>query len=233
MAPDRRSVLRSVATTGLAAVCGCAAVERDAPAETPTATPLPVDSSSGSGGRDDSRGPTTAAGGPAAVSLRARDEAAGPVEYDLEVVEAHVTEETPPRLAVRATNASGEEIGVGESRAMRFWAARSGYGHELVLLPLEHGGSIEYVDGPPTIEDGCNRLETRIVQAPAYRFETLDPGDSISSELEVWWRGPGDACFPTGTYRFTSWYDVWDPDREETGRGDRYRFGFTLGVEPP
>lgn len=245
MAPGRRSVLRSVATAGLATVCGCAAAERDPAEETPTVTALPVETPGATGTPTDDAGgsddddyypePTPRYEPSAAVSIAALQGDESPVAYGLEVVEAVATPETPPRLAVEASNVSDRPIGVGETRAMRFWAARAGHdAHELVLLPLKYGGSIAFMDGQPSGEGSCWQLDSRVVQTTEYRFTTLEPGDSIASKLEVWWQGPVDTCFPTGTFEFTTDYEVWDPEGgREPGDGDRYSFGFTLDVDRP
>lgn len=242
MPPGRRSVLRSVATAGLSAVCGCATAERDAPIETPTATALPVESPGDAGtppgtdgpGDDDYYPEPTPVFEPSVeISLLELAGDDGPVAYDLEVVQSIATTETPPRLVARARNASTSSLGVGEVRTMRFWAARAGDGHELVLVPRDHGGSIGFMDGRPSGEGSCWQLDSRVVQSAEYRFETLGPGEAIDSELEVWWHGPVDTCFPTGTFAFAAEYDVWEPADGAPGSGDRYRFGFTLGVERP
>lgn len=248
MAPGRRSVLRSLATVGVASVCGCASGERDPAAETPTVTALPVETDEDSRDQwtpvgDDGDGedddyypePTPMYEPSAMVSLGSIQGDESPVAYDLEVVEAVATPETPPLLAVEATNTADRPIGVGETRALRFWAARAGHdAHHLVLLPLEYGGSIAFMDGQPSGEGSCWQLDSRVVQTTEYRFATLQPGESIGSELAVWWQGPVDTCFPTGAFAFATDYEVWDPEGgREPGDGDRYSFGFTLDVERP
>lgn len=244
MAPGRRSVLRSVATAGLATVCGCAGAERDPAGETPTVTALPVETPEPTATPTADRTsddddyypePTPVYEPSAAVSIASRRGDESPVAYDLEVVESVATTETPPRLALEATNASDRPIGVGETRAMRFWAARAGHDdHELVLLPLKYGGSIAFMDGQPSGEGSCWQLDSRVVQTTEYRFATLQPDESIAATLEVWWQGPVDVCFPTGTFEFATAYEVWDPEGgREPGDGDRYSVGFTLEVEPP
>lgn len=243
MAWGRRSFLRTAASVGLGTGCGCAAGERDAGRETPTATALPVETDATS--MDESNPatpddpdyvpqPTPVETPSAEVSIGERHGDDSPIGYELDVSQAIATTETPPRLTVEATNEAAESLGVGEVRTMRFWNERSGSDHELVLLPIDHGGSIGYLDGRPTGEGSCWHLDSRIVQTTAYRYETLAPGDSIASELQVWWVGPIDTCFPTGTFEFAVDYDVWTPgDDTPAGSGDPYRFGFTLQVERP
>ena len=245
MAPGRRSVLRSVATAGLVTVCGCAAAERDPASETPTVTALPVEAPEDPGTPTDDAvasddddyypEPTPMSEPSAVLSIASSEGDGGPVAYDLEVVEAVATPRTPPRLAVEASNASDRTVGVGETRAMRFWAARGGdSSHDLVLMPLDHGGSILFMDSQPSGEGSCWQLDSRVVQSTKDRFETLEPGESITSELEVWWQGPIDTCFPTGSFAFATEYEVWDPEDGGTpGDGERYRFGFSLDVERP
>lgn len=241
MSPGRRSVLRAVATVGLATVCGCASADRDAESETPTATALSVETSrptetpTESGSHDDYYPEPTPVDEPsAAVSLLETTGDESPLKYDLEVVQPLATAETPPRLAVEATNTADRPFRVGEAGAMRFWGARTGEEHELVLLPLDHGGKVGYLDGRPSGEGSCWHLDSRVVKSTQYRIEQLDPGEAIGAELEVWWDGAVDTCFPTGTFEFAVAYDVWDPDTDaDPGEGDRYRFGFALGVERP
>lgn len=239
----RRSVLRALATVGLATGAGCAAAEREDAGDTPTATALPVETPEEAGTPTDDGGsvdddyypePTAVAEPSAEVAVASVRDDHGPASYDLEVVQPTATTETPPRLAVEVTNGTSRAIGVGETRAMRFWAARAGDPHELVLLPLEYGGSIGFVDGAPSAEGSCWHLDSRVVQTTEYRFLTLEPGESFGSELEVWWHGPVDTCFPTGTFAFETDYEAWDPeDGRAPGDGDRYRFGFTLQVSRP
>lgn len=243
MPPRRRSVLRALATVGFAAGAGCAAAERGDGADTPTATALPVETPADTSTPTDDGGavdddyypePTPVSEPSAEVAVASVHGGDGPVAFDLEVVQATATTGTAPRLAVEARNATARRIGVGESRAMRFWAARAGDEHELVLLPLEYGGSIAFTDGAPSAEGSCWHLDSRVVQTTEYRFETLEPGESFGSTLEVWWQGPVDTCFPTGTFAFETAYEAWDPEGGRApGDGERYRFGFTLGVERP
>lgn len=241
MSPGRRSVLRAVGTVGLAAVCGCASADRDSGGETPTATALPVETSRPSDSPAETHGradyypePTSVEEPSAAVSLLETTGDDSPIAYDLEVVQRLATTASPPRLAVEATNTADRPFGVGEAGAMRFWGARGGEGHELVLLPPDHAGKVGYLDGRPTGEGSCWHLDSRVVRSTEYRFERLDPGEAIGAELEVWWDGAVDTCFPVGSFEFALAYDVWDPDSDaQPGDGDRYQFGFALGVERP
>lgn len=243
MPPRRRSVLRAIATAGLATGAGCAAAERGDDPDTPTVTALPVETpvdtatatDDGASVDDDYYPePTPVAEPSAEVAVASVRDGDGPIAYDFEVVQSTATTKTAPRLAVEVRNASARRVGVGESRAMRFWAARAGDPHELVLLPLEYGGSIAFMDGAPSPAGSCWHLDSRVVQTTEYRFETLEPGESFGSTLQVWWQGPVDTCFPTGTFAFGTDYEAWDPeDGRAPGDGDRFRVEFALDVDRP
>lgn len=241
MFPSRRELLRSAAVCGAAPLAGCAgtgdestppsATPNRTPEQTGTDAPTPTD-------REDV--PTPVEEPSATVTVGAVSDDAGPVAFDVTAVDPVASVEAPPRLVVRATNGSDRRLGVGEARTMRFWMERgtatdSDRDHRLVLLPREDDEGIMYFDGEPEGRGSCWYLDVPVAETVEYRYETLEPGASIASVLEVWWEGPADACFPAGSFGFDVEYQVWDPDDDHApiGGGDDFPVGFSVDVQRP
>ncbi|QKY20214.1 hypothetical protein B4589_007425 [Halolamina sp. CBA1230] len=161
-------------------------------------------------------------GGPA-VTLASVDDAPDlPLGVEVTITEPAATEEHPPRLAVSVTNDGDEAIAIGEARAAVFEYQYSDGGF-LALLPA---------DGEYDADPGCWRLDSAVGTTMEYRTVTLEPGESHTSDLELYAAGvEDDACLPVGEHRFETTITRY-ADPEDLGAGEeRVEWGFTLLLE--
>ncbi|WP_017342441.1 hypothetical protein [Halorubrum sp. T3] len=211
MTPTRRRYLRGVggaSAGGLLALAGC------------TSTP---DGSDGNGidsgnGTDVGGTRPEGTGGPGVSIVSVDDEVELPIRPAVEIAREAATEDHPPQLRTRLTNAGDERIRVGEGRAAHFEYV-SDADDALVLLPA--GG--EY-----PAEPGCWRLTDTIAITEEYRTFALDPGESSERLVDLYATPGEDACLPVGEYRFETTVSVVSDDAEPQSSAT---WGFSVVLE--
>lgn len=212
MPSNRREFLRLGGLTTVGALAGCLSNAK-MPDELPDR------------GSDDEKTPAgdtrpSGTGGPGVSIVETDDAPAGPAGHAVELVEDTATAEHPPRLRVTVTNDGDEPITLGEGRAVVFSYVTDD-GDSLVLLPS--GG--EYAAEPD-----CWRLTEGVAVTMEYRSLGLDPGESVSQELDLYATKGGDGCLPVGDFRFETTYQV-AAGEKQPGDGDTASWGFTLQLE--
>lgn len=154
-------------------------------------------------------------GGPGLALVSTDGDPGEPVRPAVAVTRDAATEEHPPALEVTVTNESDRTLTLGEGRAIVF-AYQSDTEGDLILLPA---GS-DY-----SAEPDCWRLTGQIAVTTEYRTVTLDPGESVSREVELYATPDGEGCLPVGEFRFESPYSVTD------GVGQNEEVSFTWGFD--
>lgn len=239
MNPTRRALLKGSALAATAALAGCIAddvrsgrPERAGSTATPGGSPTPTttpasddapllgaDGPNGSNASGETR--LRGTGGPGLV-VAGTDAQDGPVEHRIEVLREAASADAPPRVRVSVTNGGETPVQVGEARAVVF-AYRQDTDEQLILLPA--GG--EY----PAAAD-CWRLTDSIAVTEEYRTATLDAGETLRSDLDLYATPGEDACLPVGEFRFETGYDVAAADEGLGSDGATARtWGFSVLLE--
>jgi len=234
--PRRRALLRIGGAVATGLLAGCLGGVRPPAIRTDggSGDGGPGDGDGGSGGDDGAPDPgndTDGAGGTRprgtggpGVSIVAVDDAPDlPVRPGVSVAREAATESHPPQLRVTLTNESDEPVSVGEGRAVVF-AYVADDSRALILLPA--GG--DYPADP-----GCWRLAEPIAVTEEYRIRTLDPGETVSTRVDLYATPGEDACLPVGRFRFETTYSV-APGRDalpDGENGQRGRWGFFVTLE--
>ncbi len=236
MNPTRRDLLKASVLTVTATLAGCIGdgPGSDRPGgdngtdrtdETPTedGSPTPTDDGALPGGNDTNGSGETrprGTGGPG-ITLAGTDANDGPLEYRIEVLREAATDDAPPRIRVSVTNPGDTPLVVGEGRAAVFAYVRD-VDEQLILLPI---------DGEYPARAGCWRLTDSIAVTEEYRTFTLDAGETVATDLDLYALPGEDACLPVGEYGFETTYDAAPADEgldSEDATGGRWGFRVLL-----
>lgn len=158
------------------------------------------------------------------VSVTARDGSPDiPVRPTVEVAQPMASDAGPPELVAAVENTADHPIEVGEERAIVFAYVSSDELPGLTLVPSD--------DDAEPVDLGCWRLADAIAVPEYYGIVTLEPGETTDRQLDVWGSPAGDACLPTGEFRFSTRYagarDQSEGIEEQEWSGS---WGFTLEV---
>jgi hypothetical protein len=145
-----------------------------------------------------------------------------PVAYDVALVRATATGESPARLRVSITNPRDQPIVLGEERDVRFHHIPSD-DSALYLYPASDEGW----GGP--VEPGCWRLTDTVAVADYYGTITLEAGETMTAEADIYGHPalPDGDCLPTGQFHVATRGVVGD-SVDSLDDGTDYSWGFTL-----
>lgn len=142
------------------------------------------------------------------------------ISVDIEITEASVTETHPASVRIQMTNVDDTARTVQTGSIVPFSGFEPVEGRGLLLLTATD-------DNRDRLSD-CWQLDrpadSDLGGRPVSNDATLDPGESVANEYEVWSHYANDECYPPGVYQFQTRYvsDSWNTPVE---------WGFKLRVE--
>ena len=223
----RRKLMTALGASAAASVAGCLNSEAPATDPTneseneespPTTTTTTADSTADPDGTmtDGSTVIQPAGNGPIQRIEVAAAPDDSPFQHNLDFL-AHPTEDDPARLRLSLTNADDTEHTIQTNNFGLPFPARVGKAVDgdatLVLSP----------DSDAERRDGCWRDYPKTL--PKVETKTLPRGETLSATYALVNDMDADACWPTGSYRFSQQYEV-DP---EAG-GIKYGWWFAVSV---
>ena len=138
-------------------------------------------------------------------------------EFDVSVLQAHLTKDSPPVIEIAVTNQSDETHVLTIANHAFPFATPESTGDPRLLLEE---------DLPTTREGDCWTSTAK--QLPMYSGHEFTPGDTVTREYAILNPTSQEGCWPPGEYRFMQTYAL-DPKTPNTAdSGTPFEWGFTL-----